>query len=192
MLSDPNETPGPGGATVNIRIIGSIHVDIVTAKTLSETMISVGVWHQAWVGIVVLLYCVAETSGCFITNCPPGGKRSMDTHSNHPCMACGPNDAGQCIGPNICCMPGMGCYIGTIEAKPCRHENDNRVLCQVYGSPCEKVNGGNCVDENICCNTESCAYDGRCRLDTNVIRNRFSPDILRILRDLLDAKRIVK
>ena len=67
-------------------------------------------------------------------------------------MTCGPEGMGQCVGPNICCGPSIGCYINTVEADVCARENDNPVACEVNGESCGTRSDGHCVANGVCCN----------------------------------------
>ena len=66
-------------------------------------------------------------------------------------MACGPEGAGQCIGPNICCGASFGCLMGTTETEVCQKENESTVPCTVKGRQCGVNNNGNCVADSLCC-----------------------------------------
>ena len=67
------------------------------------------------------------------------------------CMACGPGGIGQCVGPSICCGPGIGCMMGTPEAEVCQKENESTTPCSVRGQQCGIDDLGNCVADGICC-----------------------------------------
>ena len=72
-------------------------------------------------------------------------------------MRCGPESLGQCIGPNICCGPSIGCYMNTLETAPCIHENDIRTPCALDGaSVCGDEGQGQCVADGICCTDGEC------------------------------------
>lgn len=112
----------------------------------------------------VVTLCIGLTNSCFVRNCPPGGKRSMDIVSRgvRPCLSCGPNNQGQCVGPNICCGI-FGCYIGTVESQICEKENDSTQPCRISGEPCGSRGQGNCVADRLCCDSLACSYNSKCR-----------------------------
>ena len=60
---------------------------------------------------------------------------------------------GQCVGPNICCGPSIGCYINTVESKVCEHENDSPIPCDVAAPQCgSQTSDGYCMADGVCCN----------------------------------------
>ncbi|MPC21605.1 Isotocin-neurophysin IT 2 [Portunus trituberculatus] len=112
---------------------------------------------------VVVTLLVGSAAACFITNCPPGGKRSgglmstlgrARTVSFRPpigkCASCGPGLLGRCIGPDICCGARIGCFLGSRETRLCRTENMVPITC--YNSdlkPCDKCEtNDDCVAED--------------------------------------------
>nr|ABR68852.1 vasotocin-neurophysin [Platynereis dumerilii] len=141
-------------------------------------------------GSAVLLTLVVCCSACFVRNCPPGGKRSMDLpqiHSTRQCMRCGPQGLGQCFGPNICCGPSIGCYINTLESEECSKENDVRTPCDITAEICGVDGQGRCGADGVCCTDEKCTLDSSCdKLDMD--KPRFSPDILRMLKKIFDRR----
>ena len=63
-------------------------------------------------------------------------------------------NVGQCFGPNICCIPGIGCSIGGSIAKVCRKENLSTKPCFIKNAPkCASSNTGVCATSNLCCET---------------------------------------
>ncbi|XP_048746976.1 terepressin/terephysin-like [Ostrea edulis] len=113
---------------------------------------------------LVLLVLATLSSCCFLRNCPPGGKRSMDIMSQpaKECMSCGPGLQGQCVGANICCGP-FGCEMGTSESSVCSKENESTTACAVSGPPCGSRNQGNCVADGICCDSGACSFNNKCK-----------------------------
>ncbi|XP_060607704.1 terepressin/terephysin-like [Ruditapes philippinarum] len=105
----------------------------------------------------------STTNGCFIRNCPPGGKRSLDVVSRGtiPCLSCGPANSGQCVGPNICCG-SFGCYFGTSETQICQKENERTIACEIRGEPCGARGQGSCVTDGICCDSSACSFNDKC------------------------------
>ncbi|XP_017324311.1 isotocin-neurophysin IT 2 [Ictalurus punctatus] len=113
---------------------------------------------------VSLLCFLSICSACYISNCPIGGKRSLIDAPAHKCMACGPRDRGRCFGPNICCVAGLGCSVGSPEAASCMEENYIPSPCENGGSACGSE-GGRCAAPGVCCNSESCSTDLSCLAD---------------------------
>ena len=67
-------------------------------------------------------------------------------------MRCGIDGLGQCIGPNICCGPAIGCYVNTVESEVCRHENENPTPCSMDADLCGNLpSDGYCMADGICC-----------------------------------------
>lgn len=116
---------------------------------------------------IVFVLVLGTASGCFIRNCPPGGKRSIDlmTRGTLPCLSCGPQNSGQCIGPSICCG-SFGCYFGTEETQICLTENDRSTPCQINGEPCGARGQGYCVSDGICCDSSACSFNDKCVRET--------------------------
>ncbi|KAH1015842.1 oxytocin-neurophysin 1-like [Dendroctonus ponderosae] len=109
-------------------------------------------------------------SGCLITNCPRGGKRSgkygLSTSNNiKQCIPCGPGGAGQCFGPSICCGP-FGCLLGTPETIRCQREGmfHESEPCIAGNSNCRK-NTGRCAMDGICCSQDACSMDKQCLME---------------------------
>ena len=98
---------------------------------------------------------ISLAASCFITNCPPGGKRS-GARAGGPatqCMPCGADRRGRCVGPNICCSPENGCHIKTSDTLVCQFEAMNPRLCKVPGPSCGANGAGVCASDGICCTT---------------------------------------
>ncbi|XP_061881473.1 vasopressin-neurophysin 2-copeptin [Entelurus aequoreus] len=117
----------------------------------------------------VLLLCVlgllalnvAFSSACYIQNCPRGGKRALAETGLRQCMSCGPGERGRCFGPNICCVEGFGCLLGSPETSHCLEEKYLLTPCQTGGRACGSE-GGHCAASGLCCTSESCAVDSSC------------------------------
>ncbi|KAJ8340155.1 hypothetical protein SKAU_G00347880 [Synaphobranchus kaupii] len=90
---------------------------------------------------VYLLSLLSVCSACYISNCPIGGKRSLEEYPSRKCMSCGPGDRGRCFGPSICCSEGLGCLAG---GKACGSEE------------------GRCAAPGVCCDSEGCSLDQSC------------------------------
>ncbi|CAH1377445.1 hypothetical protein MTP99_018844 [Tenebrio molitor] len=130
------------------------------------------------VSIVLLAFIESLVSGCLITNCPRGGKRSkfgLAETSVKPCVSCGPGQSGQCFGPSICCGP-FGCLLGTPETLRCQREGffHEREPCIAGSAPCRK-NTGRCAFDGICCSQDSCHADKTCTSDE---KSRAFPETL--------------
>lgn len=137
------------------------------------------------VTIILTLSLITVANSCFIRNCPPGGKRSMNTITRitRQCMACGPDLSGQCIGPDTCCGP-FGCYLGTEESSICQKENESTHACEVQGDPCGSRDQGNCVGNGICCDSGACSFNAKCK--TNTMKDNQA--ILNVLNELLQSR----
>uniref|UniRef100_T1JLA0 Uncharacterized protein n=1 Tax=Strigamia maritima TaxID=126957 RepID=T1JLA0_STRMM len=110
----------------------------------------------------VFIFIMAD--GCYITNCPPGGKRSGNEKSGRgvrQCTPCGPGGIGRCYGPDICCGANVGCFVGTRESAICRLENLYSLPCQNEGRACGT--DGTCSADGFCCSTDQCKADESCR-----------------------------
>ncbi|XP_010890770.1 vasopressin-neurophysin 2-copeptin [Esox lucius] len=108
-----------------------------------------------------VLGLIAFSSACYIQNCPRGGKRALQDPSIRQCMTCGPGEQGHCFGPSICCVEGLGCWMGTPETAHCLEENYLNTPCQVGGRPCGSE-AGRCATPGFCCDSESCVVDQDC------------------------------
>ncbi|KAG7200668.1 hypothetical protein KM043_001221 [Ampulex compressa] len=121
--------------------------------------------------LVVFTCLIFFAHGCLITNCPRGGKRGETVTAlenvARECTSCGPNRMGQCFGPQICCGPSIGCFLGTPETFKCRKES-------LYSRPCVagfamcRGSTARCAANGICCSQESCFVDQTCKV-SNVI-----------------------
>ncbi|XP_055333943.1 neurophysin 1-like [Paramacrobiotus metropolitanus] len=117
-------------------------------------------------GVFLCLFIMEGSFACFITNCPPGGKRSAYSFAPSPyrrqCMKCGPGGKGHCYGSNICCGESFGCLMGTEETAVCVKENYIRTPCYNQGSSCGQNDKGICAADGICCNEQGCVADQKC------------------------------
>ncbi|XP_027198804.2 neurophysin 1-like [Dermatophagoides pteronyssinus] len=128
---------------------------------------------------IILAFCLAwiflfnDVRGCFITNCPPAGKRSIMSSSlgsNHlirECTRCGPSLSGRCYGPNICCSPLTGCNIGGFTAARCSLEAYHPTLCTNPGAVCGPNRKGICALNATCCTNDGCFVDKSCSQSSN-------------------------
>jgi len=109
----------------------------------------------------VLVVIIVVTSACFITNCPPGGKRSLRGDSpKKQCTRCG--GTGRCFGPNICCGASIGCQMNNKLTAVCSTEDYSPHLCTNEGKQC--ANGkGICALDSTCCTSEGCFVDNKCQ-----------------------------
>ncbi|XP_041369376.1 conopressin/neurophysin-like [Gigantopelta aegis] len=145
----------------------------------------------AQLSILFLIICCIFTGtfACFIRNCPPGGKRSVevDTPNERQCMSCGPGNTGQCVGPDICCGD-FGCMMGTREAAVCEKENENTVPCVTRGEVCGSRGQGRCVADQICCDAGACSFNHKCkRRDSEKLRTT-REELLQLVQKLLHSK----
>ncbi|KPL97556.1 vasopressin-like protein [Sarcoptes scabiei] len=107
--------------------------------------------------LVMIVLIVENVRGCFITNCPPAGKRSMlaaigsSTQTRRECIRCGPGLSGRCYGPSICCSPLFGCNVGGFASSRCALEAFNPMLCSNPGSACGPNGKGICAINSTCC-----------------------------------------
>ncbi|XP_042865376.1 oxytocin-neurophysin 1-like isoform X2 [Penaeus japonicus] len=136
--------------------------------------------------VVAMAVLVGSGTACFITNCPPGGKRSSPSAqlgSVRTCAQCGPGLQGRCVGPDICCGPEIGCYLGTREAILCRSENLVPVTCSNDDlKTCGRQREGRCASSGVCCTEVKCEFDVDCVIE-GVDRHRYS-----LLETLSDAQ----
>lgn len=132
---------------------------------------------------VLLCGLVIDSRGCFIRNCPPGGKRSMGimSRATHECASCGPGMRGQCVGPSTCCGD-FGCLMGTEDSRVCTKEDDDTEPCLIRGKSCGTMGQGNCVAEGLCCDAYACSYNSKCRVNSGKEEDQ---QILSLLNRLL-------
>jgi len=139
---------------------------------------------SSWLLLLTLLVIAGSTTACFIRNCPRGGKRGLEV--TRQCMSCGPENIGQCVGPSICCGPGMGCLMGTPEAEVCQKENESTTPCSIRGRQCGVENMGNCVADGICCVEDACSYNSACKnSDDDQTSDTTRLELLSLIRRLL-------
>lgn len=125
---------------------------------------------------VLIISCFVDynllVNGCYITNCPWGGKRSLsDSYSDgetRQCNSCA-GGMGTCFGPRTCCGPEIGCLIDTKESLTCRAEDTKSSLpCIPYGKACDKVEFGKCATKHLCCNPLACVHDSSCSVEDEI------------------------
>ncbi|XP_064630704.1 terepressin/terephysin-like [Lineus longissimus] len=133
---------------------------------------------------LVFLCVIISCSGCYIRNCPPGGKRGLNDHvlGQRRCMSCA-KGAGICVGPDICCGREIGCHMGTQLSSVCAKENESPTACSVPGRQCGPNNQGKCVASGICCTSDTCASDGMCQGGED-----FKPQLVQLLQALLEKR----
>ncbi|XP_064164049.1 oxytocin-neurophysin 1 isoform X3 [Anguilla rostrata] len=112
-----------------------------------------------------LLSLLSVCSACYISNCPIGGKRSLEEYPSRKCLSCGPGDRGRCFGPSICCGEGLGCWVGSPETARCMEENYLPTPCEAGGKPCGSEEG-RCAAPGVCCDSDSCVLDPECVEDS--------------------------
>ncbi|KAL1274333.1 hypothetical protein QQF64_027147 [Cirrhinus molitorella] len=112
------------------------------------------------ISVVGLLCLLSVCSACYISNCPIGGKRSVQDWPSRQCMSCGPGDRGRCFGPSICCGEGIGCLVGSPETLRCLEEDFLPSPCEVSGKTCGYE--GHCAAPGVCCESEGCSMDQSC------------------------------
>ncbi|KAJ8395591.1 hypothetical protein AAFF_G00030720 [Aldrovandia affinis] len=110
---------------------------------------------------VCVLCLLSLCTACYISNCPIGGKRSLEDYPSRKCMACGPGDKGRCFGPGICCGDGLGCYVGSPETARCMEEIYLPSPCEAGGKACGSEDG-HCAAPGVCCDSEGCRVDQSC------------------------------
>ncbi|XP_059470891.1 oxytocin-neurophysin 1-like [Neocloeon triangulifer] len=129
------------------------------------------------------------TSSCFITNCPPGGKRStlaaLEPNTGNArirqCARCGPGLSGRCFGPRVCCSDKLGCLVGTsgsgsgtmlaclaesLIPEPCINGPRGR---------CGREGAGVCGAPGICCFHNACHADESCQVKSASFARAFAP-----------------
>ncbi|KAG0724937.1 Isotocin-neurophysin IT 1 [Chionoecetes opilio] len=116
---------------------------------------------------VVVTLLVGGAAACFITNCPPGGKRSGGLMSQlgrtRTCASCGPGLLGRCLGPDICCGARIGCFLGSRETRLCRTENMVPITCVNSDlKPCGRMQEGRCAAPGLCCTENKCEVNDNC------------------------------
>ncbi|XP_035674859.1 vasopressin-neurophysin 2-like [Branchiostoma floridae] len=122
--------------------------------------------------LVVVAATVGHSAGCYIINCPRGGKRALENRSGpaaRECPRCGPSLSGQCIGPTTCCSPQAGCTRSLRVALECSMENLVPVPCRLSGPSCTLPGQqtGTCVGEGMCCmDGEKCSLSPECSMRT--------------------------
>lgn len=98
-------------------------------------------------------------------------------------MPCGPEGRGRCLGPDICCIPELGCTMRTPDSNICKLEALNPRPCKAPGPSCGIDGQGTCGSSGLCCTTDSCTLDKSCiRKETtslfyDQLIPRFSPEI---------------
>ncbi|KAH9388804.1 hypothetical protein TYRP_008151 [Tyrophagus putrescentiae] len=114
---------------------------------------------------IVMVFLASHSDACFITNCPPAGKRSLmpalaSSQFHKECTRCGPALSGRCFGPSICCSPMTGCNIGGAMAARCALEAYSPQLCSNSGQACGVNGKGICALNATCCTSGDSNVDG--------------------------------
>ncbi|XP_050049422.1 oxytocin-neurophysin 1-like [Dermacentor andersoni] len=127
---------------------------------------------------LLLLGLVGATSACFITNCPPGGKRSSEPSAVRMCPRCGPGGRGVCYSADVCCTSSACVINDPLLALPCRAESLHSHACQVPGKRCGAVEQGRCAMRGFCCGADGCRRDESCSNDASTDQFGTSVDML--------------
>ncbi|XP_013398037.1 isotocin-neurophysin IT 1-like [Lingula anatina] len=114
------------------------------------------------------------TSGCYVRNCPLGGKRSQQL-----CGACGYLSLGRCMAPSTCCSPSFGCISVGSEADGCYEWNSLLTSgCDISGPRCVSSQSplvfGKCISKHMCCSKNGCVRSRSCAR----LRDSSKPDEL--------------
>ncbi|EFX71881.1 putative vasopressin-like neuropeptide preprohormone [Daphnia pulex] len=133
-----------------------------------------GLWTFCLIALSMTEMIIPLTAKpCFITNCPPGGKRSsqlVEPSSYLECAPCGPAGKGTCLGANLCCGSHFGCFFKTEETNVCLLTNlKSTQICNQHfwktdlkSASCS-LNGdkidGICVADLLCCSLGNLPQD---------------------------------
>ncbi|XP_077558007.1 oxytocin-neurophysin 1-like isoform X1 [Haemaphysalis longicornis] len=129
----------------------------------SGNCVSLRLPQMAPLGFLLLGLAAGVTKACYITNCPPGGKRSVEPSAARMCPRCGPSGRGVCYSADVCCT-STSCVINDpLHVLPCRAENLRSHLCLVPGKQCG--NYGRCAKSGFCCGADGCKRDDSCSRD---------------------------
>ncbi|XP_023217176.1 vasotocin-neurophysin VT-like [Centruroides sculpturatus] len=111
---------------------------------------------------------IVLTSACFITNCPPGGKRSLHTIN---CPSCEFDEKSKCSIRGLCCGSTVGCIINEEGIPICQQSFDYH-HCRKNGRICRLH--GICTTNGICCVKDLCFEDSLCteRTEDIFIKNK--------------------
>lgn len=125
---------------------------------------------------IVMVFLASHSDACFITNCPPAGKRSLmpalaSSQFHKECTRCGPALSGRCFGPSICCSPMTGCNIGGAMAARCALEAYSPQLCSNSGQACGVNGKGICALNATCCTSDGCFVDKNCTADSSSLES---------------------
>uniref|UniRef100_A0A1E1WVS0 Putative vasotocin-neurophysin n=1 Tax=Tityus obscurus TaxID=1221240 RepID=A0A1E1WVS0_TITOB len=88
---------------------------------------------------------IVLTNACYITNCPPGGKRNVNIIKRN---SCGLAEENKCSIRGLCCGSTIGCLINE-EGIPICQQPFHYHLCRIYGRICSL--DGICIGNGICC-----------------------------------------